>query len=99
MRDLVSAELGAVLRRLQSEHDVLPFMQEMLPAATTRLAPLPETMMTQLRTSPDLESIRPGEPVWISLSAPPDVAAEIVLYRAEADGQHYIIAPIAPSDP
>lgn len=93
MSDLLAAELNAVLRRLQSEHDVLPFLQEMLPAAGTRLAPLPDAMMEQLRTSPDLRSIRPGEPVWISLAAPPDAAAEIVLYRAEANGGHYIIAP------
>lgn len=93
MRSLLAAELGAVLRRLQREHDVLPFMQELLPAVSTRLAPLPEAMLEQLRTSPDLRSVRPGEPVWISLAAPPDAAAEIVLYRAEADGRHYIIAP------
>lgn len=90
MSDLLTAELDAVLRRLRSEHDVLPFMQEMLPADSTRL---PDAMMEQLRTSPDLRSIRPGEPVWISLAAPPDAAAEIVLYRAEANGGHYIIAP------
>jgi len=93
MSDPLAAELGAVLRRLQSEYDVLPFMQEMLPAANTLLAPLPDAMMAQLRTSPDLEGIRPGEPVWISLAAPPDAAAEIVLYRAEPDGRHYIVAP------
>lgn len=93
MSDPLAAELDRVLRRLQSEHDVLPFMQEMLPAASTRLAPLPDAMMVQLRTSPDLQSVRPGEPVWISLAAPPDAAAEIVLYRAEANGGHYIIAP------
>jgi hypothetical protein len=93
MSDPLSRELDAVLRRLQSKRDVLPFTQEMLPAAGTRLAPLPDAMMDQLRTSSDLASIRPGEPVWISPAAPPDAAAEIVLYRAEADGDHYIIAP------
>ena len=50
--------------------------------------------MAQLRTSPDFTSIRPGEPVWIALAAPSsDAAAELVLYRAEADGRHYVIAP------
>lgn len=34
MSDLLAAELDAVLRRLRSEHDVLPFMQEIfLPPA------------------------------------------------------------------
>jgi len=89
----LDAELAAVLRQLQRQHDVLPFLEEMLSAAGTRLAPLPDDMMDQLRTSPDFASIRPGEPVWISLAAPPDAAAEIVLYRAEANGRHYIVAP------
>ena len=97
MSDPLAAELSRVLRRLQSEHDVLPFLQETLLAASTRLAPLPDAMMAQLRTSSDFESVRPGEPVWISLAAPPDAAAEIVLYRAEADGRHYIVAPVATS--
>lgn len=93
MSDPLAAELAAVLHRLRSEHDVLPFLQELHPASGTSLSPLPDAMMDQLRTSPDFASIRPGEPVWISLAAPPDASAEIVLYRAEADGRHYIIAP------
>lgn len=94
MSDPLTSELATVLRRLQSEHDVLPFLQEMLAASAMRLTPLPDAMMDQLRTSPDFASIRPGEPVWISLAAPPDAAAELVLYRAEADGRLYIIAPV-----
>lgn len=41
MSDPLSRELDAVLRRLQSEHDVLQFTQEMLPAAGTRLPRFP----------------------------------------------------------
>lgn len=93
MSDPLVAEIDRVLRRLQSEHDVLPFMQQMLLAGGTRLAPLPEAMMDQLRTSADFKSMRPGDVVWMSLVAPPDNAAEIVLYRAEANGAHYVIAP------
>lgn len=92
MNDPLQKELSAVLARLQREHDVLPFLQQMVPSADARLAPLPEAMMDQLRTSADFTSIRPGEPVWLSLAAPDDSSAELVLYRAEADGRHYIIA-------
>lgn len=98
MSDPLKSELTSVLRRLQSEHDVLPFLQEMLSAKDTKLALLPDAMMDQLRTSPDFASVRPGEPVWIALAAPPDAEAEIVLYRAEADGRHYIVAPATKSD-
>ena len=93
MTSPLEAELATVLARLQREHDVLPFMQQILSATSVRLAALPDAMMEQLRTSPDFASIRPGEPVWIAMSAPEDAAAEIVLYRAEADGRHYIVAP------
>ena len=93
MTDPLAAELTTVMDRLRREHDVLPFLQEMLRSDEARLAPLPDAMMDQLRTSPDFASIRPGEPVWIALAAPPDAAAELVLYRAEADGRHYIVAP------
>ena len=92
MNDLLAAELDAVLRRLHSKHDVLPFMHDLLPVSDARLAPLPDAMMDQLRTSADFTSIRPGEPVWLSLAAPDDAAAELVVYRAEADGRHYVIA-------
>lgn len=95
MNDPLASELAAVLRRLQREHDFLPFLQRMLPAAETRLAPLPDAMMDQLRTSPDFASVRPGEPVWIAIAAPPDDAAELVIYRAEANGSHYVVAPVA----
>lgn len=93
MSDPLSAELVAVLHRLRCEHDVLPFLQELLPASGARLSLLPSAMMDQLKSSPDFASIRPGEPVWISLAAPADESAEIVLYRAEADGRHYIVSP------
>lgn len=92
MNDPLAAELGAALKRLRSEHDVLPFLEELLPSGAVKLALLPDAMMKQLRTSPDFASIRPGEPVWISLAAPPDAAAELILYRAEADGRYHVVA-------
>jgi hypothetical protein len=93
MNHPLSDELAALLSRLRREHDILPFLEQMLPVADVRLAPLPAPMMEQLRTSPDFTSIRPGEPVWLALAAPDNPAAELVLYRAEADGRHYVIAP------
>lgn len=93
MTSPLDAELGAVLARLRREHDLLPFFEQLLPSSETRLAPLPDAMMAQLRTSVDFSSLRPGIPVWITLSAPPDATAELVLYRAEAGGRHYVIAP------
>ena len=93
MSDPLARELEAVLARLRREHDVLPFLQQLLPSIAVQLSPLPRVMLEQLRTSPDFASIRPGDPVWINLASAPDISAEIVLYRCEANGQHYIIAP------
>jgi hypothetical protein len=93
MNTPLDAELATVLARLRSGHDVLPFMDRLLPSASVRLAPLPDEMMQQLRTSPDFQRIRPGAPVWIAMSAPPDASAEIIIYRTEADGGHYVVAP------
>lgn len=93
MSDPLTAELGTVLATLRRQHDILPFLEQMLPSGDVRLAPLPEEMFGLLAASPDFTSIRPGEPVWLSLAAPPDAAAEVVVYRAEANGRHYIVAP------
>lgn len=87
-------ELESVLTRLRSGHDILPFMDRLLPSSRVRLAPLPDDMLEQLRVSPDFQSIRPGEPVWIAVAGPNDANLEIVLYRAEATGRHFIISPV-----
>lgn len=93
MSDPLFSELTALLDRLKCQHDVLPFLDQMLPASEVSLAPLPASMLDQLRTSPDFKSICPGEPVWLSLAGPDNMAAELVIYRAEANGYHYVVAP------
>jgi len=93
MNDPLSAELATVLEHLRRQHDVLPFLGQMLPANEVRLAPMPAPMLDQLRTSADFTSICPGKPVWLSLAGPDDLAAELVIYRAEANGYHYVVAP------
>lgn len=93
MSRILEAELTSVLGRLQAQYDVLPFLERVLPVTDLQISPLPEEMLTQIRNSPDFSSIRPGEPVWLSFSAPDDGLAELVIYRAEANGRHYVIAP------
>ena len=92
MTDPLASELAAILERLQREHDILPFMEQLLSADEVGLVPLPEPMMEQLETSPDFTGIAPGKLVWVALAAPDGAAAELVIYRAEADGLHYVIA-------
>ncbi len=93
MKDPLSAELTTVLHRLRRQHEVLPFLSQMLPVSEVRLALMPASMLEQLRTSPDFTSICPSEPVWLSIAGPDDLAAELVIYRAEANGYYYVVAP------
>jgi len=84
----VATSLNHVLVSLQSGHNTLPFLDRILTAAETRLAAVPADIMALLRSLIDFTSIRPGEPVWLQLAAPPDGHGEIIIYRAEADGCH-----------
>ncbi len=86
-------ELDAVLNRVTGGHDVIPFMAQMLPTSEVAFRPLPVEMLEVLRASPDYASVRPGEqPTWFQVASG-DNAVELVIYRAEADGAHYVLAP------
>jgi hypothetical protein len=50
-------------------------------------------MLEQLVQSPDYQNIEPGTgPVWFQIAAG-DEGAELVIYRAIADGNFYVLAP------
>lgn len=86
-------ELDAVLNHVTGGHDMIPFMAQMMPINEVAFRPLPAEMLELLRASPDYASVRPGEqPTWFQVAAG-DEAVELVIYRAEADGAHYVLAP------
>lgn len=91
-------ELETVLDRLRREHDVAPCMAALHPTRDMAFWALPPDMLKVLAGSPDWNSLAPGAgPLWLQISAD-DAAAELVLYRAEADGELYVLAPeVAPS--
>lgn len=81
------------MAQVLSGHDVVPFMAQMLPAADAIFQPLPLDMLEVLRLSADYQSIRPGEqPTWLQIATDDD-HVELVVYRAEVDGKHYVLAP------
>jgi hypothetical protein len=91
--DGLSKELDGVLAQISREHDVVPFMAQVLPPADAVFQPLPLDMLEVLRASPDYQSVRPGEqPTWLQI-ATDDVHVELIVYRAEVDGKHYVLAP------
>lgn len=89
----LSKELNGVLNRVTGGHEVIPFMEQMLPTCDAEFRLLPTDMLEVLRASPDYKSVRPGEPpTWFQIASGND-ALELIVYRAEADGNHYVLAP------
>ncbi|MEI5689119.1 hypothetical protein [Sphingomonas kyungheensis] len=90
----LTRELEKVLAAVRAGHDVVPFMGRLLLSAETRLAPLPDDMMSLLSASPDFHPLDPGaSPTWFQVAAEEGRNAELVVYRARTDDQHYVIAP------
>lgn len=78
---------------ISSGHDVVPFMTRMLRSSDAAFKPLPSEMLEILRSSIDYQSLRPGAPpTWLQVAAGNE-SIEVVVYRAEVDGKHYIFAP------
>jgi len=86
-------ELHVVMARLKAEHDVLPFMQQMGPAAEMNLRPFPPEMESILHRSGDFQTPAPGhEPVWLQIGAGDD-SAELIIYRSQS-GVLNMVAPV-----
>jgi hypothetical protein len=87
------AELTALIERLRSGHDMLPFLTGLHPASQMQLRPVPSDMQALLKASPDYRSPGPGEgPVWLQIASVDD-AAELVVYRSQGTGTLYVVAP------
>lgn len=90
------AELTALIDRLRSGHDMLPFLTGLHPASGMELHPVPADMLGVLEASPDYRSPDPGEgPVWLQIATTDD-AAELVVYRSRGTGTLYVVAPDRP---
>jgi len=88
-----SEELGGLMARLRSGHDVLPFMTSHYPVADMQLRPMPDDMQALLEAAPDYQTVDPGRgPVWLQIASDND-AAELVVYRTRASGNLYVVAP------
>ncbi len=89
----VANELDAKREQLSSEHDIIPFISKMLTSSEMKFQAMPIAMLDILRSSPDFQSLRPGDqPTWLQVASG-DNQLELVVYRAEGDGKHYVLAP------
>jgi hypothetical protein len=90
----VNGELESVFSRLSRGHELVPFMALMLSSEEVTFKLLPPDMLSLLRSSSDYESLQPGAaPTWFQIATTNEMV-ELVVYRAEADGQHYVLAPL-----
>jgi hypothetical protein len=63
-------ELAPVLAELRLTHDVLPFLEQQIPADKAEFRRLPDEMVEVFLTSPDFRPPAIGlAPVWLQLEA------------------------------
>lgn len=94
-RDMTAEEeLTPALTKLRLTHDMLPFLEQQIPAAEAAFRRMPDEMVDVLATSPDFLPPAPGSPpVWLQLEGEEGSNAVIIVARPMADGELWIIAP------
>lgn len=87
-------ELAPALAKLRLTHDVLPFLEQQIPASEAVFRRMPDDMVDVLVTSPDFLPPLPGTPpVWLQLEAEKGSNAAIIVARPITDGDLWVIAP------
>lgn len=87
-------ELAPALAGLQRTHDVLPFLEQQVPAADAVFRRMPDEMVDLIASSPDFRPPeRGGGPVWLQLEADGGGHAVVIVARTTADGELWVVAP------
>jgi hypothetical protein len=97
--DLAREELAPILERLRKGHDVLPFMEAMIPAQETEFVPMPDGMVDIIAACGDFElPKRGGEPVWLELADEDGRTLQLIVARPAADGELWVLAKARSAD-
>ena len=87
-------KIAPVLAELQRTHDVLPFLEQQVPASETVFRHMPDEMVDLIASSTDFgPPERGGAPVWLQLEAEGDRRAVVIVARPAADGELWLVAP------
>lgn len=87
-------ELAPALDLLRRTHDVLPFLEQQVPASEAVFRRMPDEMVDVLAASPDFRTPAVGGgPVWLQLEAEGGGHAVVIVARTAADGELWVIAP------
>lgn len=86
-------ELAPALAKLRLMHDMLPFLEQNIPAAEAVFRRMPDEMVDVLATSPDFLPPQPGSPpVWLQLESEVSSNSVIIVARSKTDGELWVIA-------
>jgi hypothetical protein len=90
----LDVELADALRPIRARQDIVPFLGRWLSVSEAEFRLLPDDMLAILSRSPDFSHLVPGnDPTALQLETD-GANAEIVVYRALADCQYYVLAPL-----
>lgn len=87
-------ELAPALATLRRTHDVLPFLEQQIPASEATFRRMPDEMVDVLSTSPDFRPPDRGDaPAWLQLEAEGGGHAVVIVTRPAADVGLWVVGP------
>lgn len=98
MKDDLAAELAAAHRLVARQHELITCWRTMHLPGELHFVPLPGDMWAIITASKDYLEVEAGGPPTLLDIAGEDAAVELIVYRAVADGQVYMLAPIRPDE-
>lgn len=96
MTDDLESELAVAHRLVARHNEVITCWRTMHFPGELHFVPLPADMWTIITASGDYRELTAGGPPTLLDIAGKDEAVELMVYRAVADGQVYMLAPIRP---
>ena len=96
MKGSLETELAPARRLLARQHEVITCWRTMHLPAELHFVPPPADMWAIITASKDYLAVEAGDPPTLLDIAGEDEAVELMVYRAVADGQVYMLAPIRP---
>lgn len=73
------------------QHELVPFLRDLHPAAAMQFQPLPAAMRAQLANSPDWRFPEPGDPTVMMLEAGDESGG--LLLVSDDQGRLFVLAP------
>lgn len=87
-------ELAPALELLRTGHDVLPFMEVLIPSYQADFVPMPDGMVDIIAACGDFAVPERGsEPVWLEMADENGRTLRLIVARPQEDGELWVLAP------